>query len=88
MNTQRETIKINSYEEKRKIRTNIDKFKIVQIESRRKKKIRVGDREVEYSDEAKALGVTIATTGFSKHARNRIALSKSELSKLFSFRIF
>ena len=84
--TSREIEKINTYEKEWKIRTNLNKFKIVQIEGKRETKIKVGTSEIEYSREGVALGVTISSTGFSKHANNRINLAKGQLYKLFSFK--
>ena len=84
--TEREIERVNKYEARWKIRTNMTKFKIVPIEGKRKIKIKVNNREIEYSKEAKALGLTITSSGFTKHITNRINLAKPQINNLFKVR--
>ena len=84
--TEGEIRKINEYEKKWKIRTNLNKFHIVPIEGTRPLKIRVNNQEIEYSKETKALGLTIKHSGFSAHATNRIHLARTQLAKFYRVR--
>ena len=84
--TERAIQSVNDFEYMWKIRTDINKFTIVPIEGRRKKNIRTRGREIEYAKEAKALGLTITGSGFSKHISNRVGLARAQLRSLFRLR--
>ena len=83
--TEREINKINEFEFKWKIKTNIDKFQVIPIGRKGLKKVTVNKNTHEFSNVGKVLGTTITKSGFSQHASNRINLSKSKLNVLFRF---
>lgn len=84
--TERQVGKINDYERKWKIRTNMGKFKIIAVGGRRSKRVKLGGGEVEYSSDGKALGLRISSTGFVGHISDRIDKAKGQLRKLFMVR--
>ena len=84
--TEREIQKINDFEKIWKIKTNMTKFNIVPIVGKRGAGVRVEGREIGYSKETKALGLTITNTGFVKHVSNRIGLARMQTGRLYRLR--
>ena len=83
--TAREIIKINEFENKWKIKTNIDKFQIIPVDRIGLKKVIVNNQTHEFANRGKVLGTIITKNGFTSHATNRINLAKSKLSMLYRF---
>ena len=82
--TEREIRKVNDYERKWKINTNMNKFQIIPIGGKRKQKIEINNKPIEYSESGKSLGMIISKTGFTAHAKNRISIAKASIPKLHS----
>ena len=83
--TEREIIKINQYENKWKIKTNVDKFQIIPIGRKGFKKVKIDNDTYEFANTGKALGTIISKNGFTSHITSRINLAKSKLPLLFRF---
>ena len=83
--TAREIIKINEFENKWKIKTNIDKFQIIPVGRLGLKKVIVNNQAHEFANRGKVLGTIITKNGFPSQASNRINLAKSKLSMLHRF---
>lgn len=86
LQTGRAISQINDFEKQWKIKTNISKFKIINISRRNTVGIDTPDRYYEYTNEGKMLGLNFDTTGFSKQHRTRINIAKNNLAKLQIFR--
>ena len=80
--TEKEIEKINKFESQWKIRTNKSKFKIVPIEGRRTKKVKINNEEIEYNREATSLGLKITTSGFTTHVSDRVKAASTQLRNL------
>ena len=84
--TEREISKINQYENKWKIKTNLYKFQIIPIGRKGLKKLKVDNKTHEFANIGKALGTVISKNGFTTHATIRIInLAKSKLPLLYRF---
>ena len=83
--TGRAITQINDFEKLWKIKTNISKFKIINISRRNTVGIDTPDRYYEYTNEGKILGLNFNTTGFAKHHKIRIGIAKNTLAKLQQF---
>lgn len=82
--TEREIKAINEFENVWKINTNTKKFQIIPMGGKRKKKIEINNKKLEYSDSGVSLGMLITKTGFINHVTNRINIAKATIPKLFS----
>ena len=65
--TEREISKINQYENKWKIKTNLDKFQIIPILRKGLKKVKVDNNTYEFATTGKVLGTVISKNGFTSH---------------------
>ena len=87
INTAREIHRINQYEKSWKIKTNRGKLKIIPISRRKSADVLTPDEEYyEYGGEGKVLGLTLTSTGYVKHIKERIKRAKIELKKIKRFR--
>ena len=62
----------------------MSKFQIIPLGGKRKNKIKVNNKLIEYSDIGTSLGMTITKTGFNSHLSHRIAIAKAEIPRLYS----
>ena len=85
--TSREIDRINKYEKKWKIRTNNTKLKIIPI-SRRKTAdvITPNEEHYDYVREGKVLGLTITSSGYTKHFKERTNRALAEIRKIKRFK--
>ena len=81
----REIIKINQYENKWIIKTNVDKFQIIPIGRKGLKKVKIDNNTYEFANTGKGSGTIISKNGFTSHITSRINLAKSKLPLLFRF---
>ena len=86
-NVKAEITKQNIYEQKWKIKSNLNKFKMIMIGNMPKQNIVVDNCILEYSNKAKILGLNFKSRNFFKDQVNEnIRKAKFELSKLFRLR--
>ena len=76
---------IINYENKWKIKSNQDKFKILNIGFANKRKIMINNNEIKHATAEKVLGLTLKSSGINQHITNRINLAKVQLAKLKRF---
>ena len=77
--------KLNIYERKWKIQTNLTKFNIRSIFKTRPMPINVEGRPIPFSNEVKTLGLTLKRTGTIAHLNNGIKLAEMQTNKLIRF---
>ena len=77
---------IDNYEHKWKIRTNKDKFKVVNIGCRKTADIRLVDRTIRHTETGTVLGLDNTGNGYIKHIKKRINIAKTQLAKLTPFK--
>ena len=77
---------MNNFENKWKIKTNTNKFKIIPIARKKTFPIVIQHRNIEYSSQGKVLGLTLGSRGLQTHAKTRAAIASRSLSKLYRFR--
>ena len=82
--TEREIIKINQYENKWKIKTNVDKFQIIPIGRKLLKKLKIDKNTYEFANRHNYLlsGTIISKNGFTSHITSRINLSMGQKGTL------
>ena len=83
---EREISQINNYEHKWKIKTNINKFKIIAMAQKKIEDIMVDNERIEYKREGTILGQRITATGIIAHTNYRKQRAKESLTKLKIFR--
>lgn len=76
---------INNYEKKWKIKTNINKFKVLPIADKKTGRIHIGGEDIVPAWEGKALGLKLKRDGFSSHARERAQHASGASIKLKRF---
>ena len=83
-----ETSRVNEFEKDWLIKTNPNKFKMVNIQSKKPRIFRSERLDVicESSNEVKVLGMTITSHGISKHIANNIQQAKNQLYKIKRFK--
>ena len=81
--TERAITTINRFEEKWKIKTNINKFTPIHIGVRRTIPLNINDEEIEFKATGKCLGLNITTSGYFKHIEDRCNSAKAALRKLY-----
>lgn len=84
-NTEREIRRVNDFEHKWKICTNIDKFKLISISKSRPSNININGRRINFNNDAKILGLTIGRTGVIKHIEERIRQARIQSTKIKRF---
>ena len=82
----RETEKINEYEKRWKIQTNINKFQLLSISAIKTENVIIDNNVIEYKNTLNTLGLTLTRTGVTKHIKNRLEKAKIQSSKLLRFR--
>ena len=74
---------INNFEEKWKIKTNINKFTPIHIGARRPIPLNINEEEIEFKNTGKCLGLTLTTSGYYKHIEDRRNTANVALGKLY-----
>ena len=82
---EREIIKINQYEYKWKIKTNINKFNILPVAIRKTEPIHINNQVIPYSKKVNILGLTISRYGYTQQITNNIAKANHALYTLKKF---
>ena len=77
--------RINQYERKWKIQTNMTKFNILSISKLRPEPIEIQGRIIPFANEAKTLGLTLKRTDTLMHVNNRIGMAKQQSLKIKRF---
>ena len=77
---------IDDFEHKWKIRTNRDKFTVINIGRTKKVDIRLTDRTIRHSNIGTVQGLDITSNGYVKHFSKRINIAKAQLTKLVRFK--
>ena len=77
---------IDDFEYKWKIRTNRDKFKVINIGRTKTIDIILNDRTIRHSNIGTVLGLDITSNGYVKHISKRINIAKAQLTKLIRFK--
>ena len=83
---EREISLINNYEYKWKIKTNINKFRIIAMAQKKNEDIIVNNERIEYAREGTILGQKITSTGILAHVKYRKQRAQESLTKLKIFR--
>lgn len=81
-----EAERINSYENKWRIKTNINKFKVIPISSHRNEPLMINNNIVDFSQEGTTLGLHTTTHSYTKHITKRKTLATTSLTKLYKLR--
>ena len=77
--------RINTYENKWKIKTNTNKFKAISISKTKPAPIYIDNNEIEYSNNGSILGYQVSMKGNLVHIKERISKAKMNLTKLRIF---
>lgn len=85
-NTQHAIQQIDNYQNRWKITSHKDKFKIIPISRRKTQDITIGNRTHTYTNSGKMLGLTFTTWGITKQGQIRASIAKHNLQKLYRFR--
>lgn len=83
--TERAITSLNEYERKWKIRTNHNKFQILHISKQRPLPITINNRNINYTNKAKMLGLTMKKTGIAAHTKEIKQKANVALKKLKRF---
>lgn len=83
--TTREIERINNYENKWKIQTNMNKFKIIHVSKHDPTPINIAGRNINYSPSGTILGLKINKRGIVPHIKQRCKLATISLKKLKRF---
>ena len=78
--------RINNYENKWKIKTNINKFKIIHLDKREHLPVTINNKVITPSASGSMLGLVVSRTGYSTHIKQRVESARADLRKLWSLR--
>ena len=84
--TSREITRINNYEKKWKIKTNLNKFQLLSVSSTKPSVVTVNGTNIPFKTKIKILGLTLTTRGLSSHITQRKNLAEQQLLKLKRFK--
>ena len=84
--TSREVERINAFEEKWRIRTNMTKFTVIPMATRNPTSLLVDDELVNFSNRGSFLGLSVTGRGYTTNITKRITAAKAALTKLYRFR--
>lgn len=84
--TERDIEKINYFENKWKIKTNLNKFTPLRLGNTNGEPLVVDGDVVEFQGEGKTLGLKVTRTGYIKHIDDRRRRAMSSFIKLFRFK--
>ena len=83
--TTRAIQQIDSFENKWKIKTNKDKFTLINLGQQKTEDIRLADRTIQHRPDA-VLGLAITKSGYCKHVKTRRDIASAQLTRLQRFR--
>ena len=81
--TEKEIKIINKFENKWKIKTNINKFTPLHIGCTKTIPLSIDDKNIEFKKEGISLGLTISNTGYTSHINKRKIKANAALSKIY-----
>lgn len=84
--TKREVERINAFERKWNISTNIAKFKVIPIATKTPAPLIIEEEEVPFSNHGSILGLQIGRYGYTSHVRARAERARRVLRTLYRFR--
>ena len=84
--TAREVSRINEYERRWRIRTNVAKFKVLPLATVNPPPLIIEGDAVPFSARGSILGLQIGRTGYSSHVRARAGQARRALTTLYRFR--
>ena len=84
--TQREIHNTNTFEERWKIKTNTNKFKVIKLGHRTGPHLIVENQRKEFSNSGKALGLAISTQGYNANTTERTNRANAALKTLYRFK--
>ena len=84
--TEREIKRINDFENKWKIKTSENKFKVLSISAKKPHDIRINNRVIPFANKITVLGLQISPTGINPHVTERIRKASNELKRLKRFK--
>ena len=82
---EKEIQRINIFEKRWKIQTNLTKFGLLSISKKNPRQVTVDGRPINFKEEIKVLGLSIRRTGTVRHISNRINFAKQQTNKLKRF---
>lgn len=83
--TEREVERVNDYEAKWKINTNIRKFGLLSVSKTRPDPVHIDGRRIQVNNEIKILGLKLKRTGTVQHIGERLNMAKTQTNKLKRF---
>lgn len=86
LKTKREIEKVNSYEHKWKISTNINKFQLLSISALTPAEVVINNHRINFSNNCTVLGFKMSRTGFTCHINDKIKKANLDLNKLRRFK--
>ena len=84
--TGREVERVNAFEEKWRIRTNMTKFTAIPLSTRNPTPLLVNEELVDFSNRGSLLGLSVTGRGYTTNITKRVASARAALSKLYRFR--
>ncbi len=82
----REIERVNKFEKKWKIRTNMTKFTLIPLAAKKTKDVIADGELLEFAGRGKILGMSINTQGYNKHVSDTVNKGKRALSELYKFK--
>ena len=83
--TETEITRIDKYESKWKIKTNMTKFNLLSISKTRPSPIYIDNRHIPFKSQCNTLGLKVKRTGTTAHIGDRIRSAKAQTQKLKRF---
>ena len=84
--TERAILDVNNYERMWKIKTNQNKFKVLPISVKKPAPLTIEGTNVNFSNNAQILGLTLGRSGLKTHISAKIAIAKGRINRLKRFR--
>lgn len=81
--TEREILKVNDFEKKWRIKTNLTKFTPLHLGARITNPLIIDEDPIEFKSEGKCLGLLITINGYNKHIQDRNNKALAALKKLY-----
>ena len=82
----REIVRMNDFEKKWKIKTNKNKFQLLQVSAIKQEPIIIDGEQLQYANKVNTLGFNLQRTGFTQHINQRKAIASAAVAKLKRFR--
>ena len=84
--TVQEIKRINDFERKWKIKSNQDKFQLLTISALKPHNVIIDGNQINFTNKAKVLGLTLTTRGLSSHIKERKVNASRQMVKLRRFK--